>query len=223
MKYAEYTPDTVCNAMGLPAFRDEASLNGMGPSMRLLLEPSFHPEVCITMKRAESTSVVEVRALGSSLWQWNAPAPLPTAFTEQFAVGSDKMEAFAAAFLQVADSMQQEGIGKWTTLDGMPAAVVLRSSGHLRELEGNVSGHAVFGQFVATVLEWVHGNLPGGVCRNAVVAAGAYVDLHLPVEPMPAQSAVVRVVMLGDEEGKREVVDRLNREQPRRRNASRGS
>ncbi|KYF77512.1 hypothetical protein BE20_56615 [Sorangium cellulosum] len=55
----QYTADAICNAMGLPAFIER----GLPlPALRLLLMPSFDPEVCITLTGAagdERLSVVE--------------------------------------------------------------------------------------------------------------------------------------------------------------------
>ncbi|KYF50419.1 hypothetical protein BE04_26595 [Sorangium cellulosum] len=68
-----YTADAICNAMGLPAFIDPGlSL----PALRLLLMPSFDPEVCITLTGAAGDERLSVVALTESLWQQAAPRRL---------------------------------------------------------------------------------------------------------------------------------------------------
>ena len=77
-------------------------------------------------------------------------------------------------------------------------------------MKENLGGVSPFNSWVRTVVQIVHKSLLPGRCRNAIAAAGVYVDLKLSSDLLPASVPVTRVMVLGDEGGRRQVTDILN-------------
>ena len=66
MRSDQYTADAICRSMGLDAFEPA----GPAPSLRVILKPSFHPEVCITVYTSiEERSEISVIALKEMVWR----------------------------------------------------------------------------------------------------------------------------------------------------------
>ena len=74
MQLEQYTADAICRSMGLDAFAPS------GPScVRVVLRPSFHPEVCVTVAETAGSARarMSVVALTEMLWRQHAPRRLP--------------------------------------------------------------------------------------------------------------------------------------------------
>ena len=74
MHLEHYTADAICQAMGLPGFVEESWTQCDGPTLRLLLKPSFHPELCLTLFREKESTRLSVVALAERFWTQVAAA-----------------------------------------------------------------------------------------------------------------------------------------------------
>jgi hypothetical protein len=212
MRLEDYTPDAICRAMGLPAIRDDAALRGGDPSLRLLLRPSFDPEVCVTLLSGSTADQVEVRTFPELFWHQPSAAHRPAVFTERVAVAHGVVADLARGWLETTGLLDAPGGDRWVVIDGMPVSAWGRSGGVERELDLNVGAAGEFRHFVARVIRQLHPGLPAGRCRNGLACAGRYVDLRLPLDTLPDVDAWTRLLVLGDEEGRKEVSDVLQRE-----------
>jgi hypothetical protein len=218
MRLEDYTPGAICRAMGLPGFREDAALRGSDPSLRLLLRPSFDPEVCVTLLTDATEDHVEVRTFPELFWHQPSPAYRPAVFTERVAVGRGVVADLAHGWPEAAGLLDAPGGDRWVVIDGMPVSAWGRSGGVERELDLNVGAAKEFRHFVTGVIRQLHPVLPAGRCRNGLARAGRYVDLRLPLDTLPDVDTGTRLLVLGDDEGRQEVADILQRErrQPRR-------
>ncbi|MGL4422165.1 MAG: hypothetical protein ACRCZF_15965, partial [Gemmataceae bacterium] len=98
VQVSNYTADAICRSMGLDGFEPAST-----PCIRVLLKPSFHPEVCITLGDATDApgALLSVVALTERLWPQLIPRRLfdlredVCLPPEMFAVAAAR---FAAAF-----------------------------------------------------------------------------------------------------------------------------
>jgi hypothetical protein len=221
MRLEDYTPDAICLAMGLPGFRNDAALRGTEPSLRLLLRPSFHPEVCVTLLMGATEGTAEVRTFPELFWHMPSPAYRPVVFAERVAIACGVVANLARGFTETARLLQAPGRERWMVLDGMPVSVWGRFDGVETEVDLNVGAAGELRLFVAGAIREIYAVLSSGRCRNGLAIAGEYVDLRLKVDALPEVNTATRLLVLGDEEGRKEVGDRLNREQ-RARSGRRG-
>jgi hypothetical protein len=217
MRIDEYTPEAVCRAMGLGGFAGDPERGHCGETIRLLLEPAFNPEVCVTLSVAGSESVADLRTFGSQFWHMPGPGDPPPVYAETITLGQSELDRIVADFQRIAPAVPGEA-SKWVVAGGMFAFVVHRSGEATREFGANVGASRSLRRFVADVLKVMHLALPRGRCRNAVAEAAKYADMNLPLDSLPALSAATRVIVLGDREGKQAIVERLIRHNTTRSN-----
>lgn len=198
MDPAQYTPDAICRAMGRPAFVER----GWSPvTLRLLLEPSFDPEVCVTLTGQAEAARLSVVALATMLSRQSAPCVL-AAWRDEVAIPApvfaQAVEGFVAAL--VAD---REREGRMVCLDGMPVAACLLIDSGLEQFACSPYRPEVSG-FVSSLvrLAWVSCQVAG--VRDALAACGRYVGLNLPREPVPPTPELFRVAILGTPDARAE-------------------
>lgn len=210
MRLAEYTPDSICNAMGFRAFQFQPEDQSVGPWMRLLLMPSFHPEVCILIHLDGVCGIAEVRTFDALFWHNPTPAHHPALFVETVSLDLATVVNFEEAFQNAVLATQADDL-RYVTLDGMPGIAICRAAdGKTIEMNENLGGVSPFNSWVRTVAQIIHKSLLPGRCRNASAAAGVYVDLKLSSDSLPALVPVTHVMVLGDEVDRRQVKDILN-------------
>lgn len=208
---AQYTPDAICRSMGLAAFVEPRwSL----VTLRLLLKPSFDPEVCLTLSGPGEVAQLSVVALGEMLWRQPAPCVLP-AWREQVPVPALAFSEAVAGF-NAALAADRQAEGRMVCVDGMPVAACLLSGAGLEQFACSPYRPAV-SAFVSSLvrLAWRSCQLAG--VRNALAACGRYVDLELPREPGPPVPDLFRIAVLGTPDTRAEFSGLLH---PRARQAT---
>ena len=166
----QYTVDTICRSMGFPRFVESGWST---PTLRLLLKPSFDPEVCITLMPDACLSVV---AFTEMLWRQPGPCQLTTwrdlARVPASFVGQCVLD-FSAA--QAAD---RELTGQMVCIDGMPVVCCLLSEKGLELFECHPYRSAV-SNLVSSLIRMSWDSCNDARIRNALSACGRYVGLEL--------------------------------------------
>jgi hypothetical protein len=193
MHYDDYTPDTICRSMGMSAFIEP---DWTVPTLRLLLKPSFHSEVCITLT-GSGPARLSVVALTEMLWLRPRPCTMP-AVTEDFSVPNAVIIQAIADF-KTALTAENDPARKSVVCDGMGIACCAVTCAGLERFESNVNLPEVK-RFVSGLirLAWETCLLPEA--RNVLAACGGYVDLEYEHEPIPPGPEVVRILIVGTPE-----------------------
>jgi hypothetical protein len=118
----------------------------------------------------------------------------------------------AARLRAIREDVKQDA-RRWAVLDGMPAHIVLHSQAGVVAVGANVGGSDLLLQYVADFISVIYATLPRGCCRNAVARAARYVDLVLPLDELETPKSATQILVLGEPELKKELINRLaNRE-----------
>jgi hypothetical protein len=199
MDVAQYTPDAICRSMGLAAFVEPC----WSPvTFRLLLKPSFDPEVCITLSDTSGSARLSVVALAEMLWRQPALCAL-AAWREQVAVPAQAFgEAVAGFAAALAADRQAEG--RMVCLDGMPVAACLLSDAGLEQFACSPYRPPV-SAFVSSLVRLAWESCRSAGVRNALAACGRYVGLDLPREPVPPAPELFCVAVLGTPDARAEL------------------
>lgn len=191
MQTDAYTPTNICQCLGLVGFDVDPQLSKANEAIRLLLKPSFHPEVCVTIVDGR-VSVVAARWM---IWRQFEPAPMLTDRAE----GELSEETFArlvAKFNEASTTVQGTGLA----IDGMPVdALLFRSGSQVLRVQQNVGLRAPFAAISAQVISEAWNSLESAYCRNALAEAGKYAGLTLPLTPEPPRKPTIETLILGPE------------------------
>lgn len=204
MQTDAYTADAICQCMGLLSFDGDLELASASEAVRLLLKPSFHPEVCITIADAQ-VSVVSARSM---IWRMFEPAPVLT----DRAQASLSSEAFDSLLRQMQPVKQANGV-PGIVIDGMPTDLLHIKTGKIvLRVGGNAGGRrGDFSAFVSAVIRAVWDLISNVHCRNALADTAGYVGESLPRLDEPPRKPTVATVVLGPAEERAELLAALKR------------
>lgn len=201
MNLDQYTDDAICRSMGLPAFIEP---DWSPLVLRLLLKPSFHPEVCVTLAGADA--VLSVVALVESLWSQSIPCELPT-FRERSLVAPQLAHQLYSGF-STAFEADRDPEGRMVCVDGMPLTCCLLDSAGMRQFACNPYRPAA-SAFVASLIHAAWQACSGAGVRNALANCGKYVRLELPREPEVAPPKMFRIAVLGTTDNRADFFEKL--------------
>lgn len=187
MKPEAYNADTICFAMGLGGFKPGVPEEGW--VARMLLTPSFHPEVCLTIRSEDRHCLVEVRVAQAQIWR---AGPLPQATR----AGSTRLDEGMTRWLYQRLAEPRPGReGQTLILDGMGLATIIRTADASHESNGHVSQPEF--AWLGELLTVLHRVLHDSGCLRGLANAGHYVGLDLPVPEASAEQPPVRLGVLG--------------------------
>ena len=195
---ANYTASNICRAMGLGGFANDQSLSQTETAIRLLLKPSFHPELCITLVPTDFG--VEVSTLLATSMIWHQSWPTPQSVATVASTGRahrEQFELLRRMLVATADAMPVRVV----ISDGMSVHVVLRENrAKACEIEANVGCSPVLEALVAQVIltAWQAADIPA--VRNGLSDAGEYVGLLLDKEEIAHLKPVIHTIILGDQQ-----------------------
>ena len=180
MKLDDYTADAICQALG--AGRLDPGPVSTGWALRLLLKPSFHPEVIVTLNATDaSRSAAEVAVPALQVWQAGVIPQIVSRATVD--LGAD----FGADFLARLSSAPTV-IGRWMTIDGMVFQAgwtdgmsfdaVLRTPDGARIMADHVS-EGEESRWIRDLLVVLHTRIEDAVCVRALAATGSYAGVEL--------------------------------------------
>jgi hypothetical protein len=191
MNLEQYTADAICRAMGLPGFIDPAR-----PSfLRMLLKPSFDPEVCVTLSADRDRPRLSVVAFSTMFWHQPAPVPYLPAAREEVTVPRGALEDLCRDFA-AAHAAAHDPSGRMICVDGMGVEAALSGGGGVTRFAGHAFRPAVRG-FVDRFVWWAWMACRTPRVRNALGACGRYVGRTYKRDIDPGAPAPVRVMVLG--------------------------
>lgn len=204
MNTQDYTPNAICQSLGLGAF-DEPWVRGKPQrQLRLLLCPSFGPELCMTFTEVENALTVAVASARTQIWTMPSLG-LVTVDHSKSALPETSFQEIESAFRRSLAVAPQSVV----MIDGMPIHAVCRNYGTGITISDNPGRAAPFGQFSAQMIQLAYSVTANVGCRNGLAGAGRYVGLDLPIEPEAELGPVTRVMVLGDREEQGEVLAAL--------------
>jgi hypothetical protein len=175
MRFDDYTDDMICTAMGFGPFVPV----GKPSVIRVLLKPSFHPEVCITLE----PTLLSVIALRSTLWREPVPRVMD-GLSEATPLSTSQFDSITRAF-HAASAANRNKLN-YAMVDGMAASAVLKQEDQVTTFSDNPF-RSPQAEFVAEILRLAYGLLSSIHLKNAVARCGGYIDLTLAAEPEPEQ------------------------------------
>jgi hypothetical protein len=194
VQLSRYTADAICHSMGLDAFEPAGP-----PCVRVLLKPSFHPEVCVTVaEAADARAVLSVVALPEMLSRQTFPRRLPE-LREEVGVSADvsaeAIAGFSAAFADRDDDSRR------LCLDGMGVECCRLTAGGVERFAGHVYSPTV-SAFVGRLVwwAWVSCRAPG--VRNALAECALYMGAEYPRQSDPERPPTRWLVVLGTPEAR---------------------
>jgi hypothetical protein len=203
MNPAQYTDEAICRSMGLAAFVEPA---WSPPTLRLLLKPSFDPEVCATLIAPAESARLSAVVLAEMLWRQPFPRVLP-AWREQAALSATVFAGIAARFASAlaADRQPEDRV---VCLDGMPVAACLLSSTGLEQFGCSPYRREV-SAFVSSLVRVAWESCRTPWVREGLAACGRYVGLDFPREPVPPAPQRLRMAVLGTPDARADFFGRL--------------
>ena len=192
MDLKQYTPDAICRSMGMPGFVEPG---WSPPTLRILLMPSFDPEVCLTLTGGVDARL-SVVALAEMLWRQPVPRSLPT-WSEQVTVPMSVVSELTTDF-DAALIAERDAKGHMVCADGMPVACLLKSE-DLEEFACNPYRPPVT-RFVSSFIRAAWQSCRDAGVRNSLAVCGRYVGLALPVDTQLPAPDLARIMVLGTPE-----------------------
>ena len=139
MRIKGYEPDDICQSMGLQSFISDEVRTAGGPAIRLLLMPSFSPEVCVTTYPAADDAALDVRTFDALLWHERFTGHTPNRFATTARLLWTENERFAEQLYRCTQRPPRNRDGNYQTFDGMSAAALCCWKGTVHTIR-DVSG-----------------------------------------------------------------------------------
>ena len=199
--------------MGLPGFIEESWAQADFPTLRVILTPSFHPEVCITLSRRLEGTSLSVIALIERVWVRGFGVYLPREeenvhlASSVFDEASDLFNAAHAAF---------DPKRLFICVDGMGSESCLVSGANTRRMRAHVWAQASIGQLVARLIEVSWNGCRRPVVRNALAHAALYLDGDYPLQEVPPKPETTHLAILGSEEERDEFLQMVRKAKKRK-------
>jgi hypothetical protein len=203
MKVIRYTSDEICQAVGLPEFVDREWSIG---TLRVLLRPSFHPEVCITVSRPNEISVA---AAGEMVRRQSVTGTVAS-YRESMVV-SDAFISGLEEKYKSAVKAHQNPEGRVVRLDGMSIHCVYEHEAGLLEFKDHPYREESK-SFVRELLQIVWDATVQVGVKNRLADCARYVSLTLPKFEASPQPPLYRVAVIGGPDERAEVLDDIERQ-----------
>ena len=217
MRTEDYTPDAICRSLGIGAFDEPFKHGKPVEQLRLLLCPSFAPELSITLFKvvaapdrargrssADKKTILSVAASRTQIWTMAAPG-LVTVDHVKSEMSSVTLKDLEMKFRSALAAPPLSTV----MLDGMPVSAVWRRFGSSILVEDTPAKDSPFGNFVAEVVNLAFEVSDNISCRNALARAGCYVGLDLPMEAVTESRPKTQVSVLGVPDDQNELLAAL--------------
>lgn len=208
MKLEEYTADAICRAMELPAFIEEPWTSADNSVLRLVLKPSFHPEVCVTMLRSTDETQVVLIALRQNLWYAGSWRILPSD-RAQFSLPAAVFDEVVSLFEAMRAAFDPNH--RIVFCDGMGFESCLVSGRNVEKLRAQVINQFGITTFVGRVLQVAWQGCGEPRVANAFAQAAHYVGLEYPLKKLPAEPESTRLMVLGAEQERHDYLEALKK------------
>jgi len=200
--FEQYTADAICQSMGLDGF---VETGWTVPTLRLLLKPSFHPEVCVTLHGAPEASRLSVVALTERLWGQPSLRRLPE-LQEETTVPTPAFDRACESFAATLGACRKRDRAVY--LDGMGVECCFVRDGELQQFAEHAFRPGV-SRFVSELvrLAWEPCREPR--VRNALAECASYVGAEYPRDPEPVAPLVSGLLVLGTPEARADFFELL--------------
>jgi len=208
MQLEDYTADSICHSMSLPGFVEQPWLQAEKPTLRVVLTPSFHPELCITLAQRSDSSLLSVVVLLEQFWAQRSLVRLPherEEVTLPVAASTEILALFSVAHASLDPEKRD------ICIDGMGSESCLVTKAGTQRLHSHVFSKAAIGQFVAQLVELAWNSCRRPQVRNALARAASYMDVEYPLLDVPREPTITRVAILGTPEARRDYFEMLLR------------
>ena len=149
MHAANCTPENLCRAMGLGPF-EPAPGDGELDALRVLLMPSFHPEMCLTFRHDAMQARLEVVAARSQIWRQQGIAPFPAPVDAAGGhVEATTLEELVRAWHVAIQPQPRDSV---VICDGVHAHAVLRTREGVARLDAVLGERPAFDHLVRAAL-----------------------------------------------------------------------
>jgi hypothetical protein len=213
MSFDAYNPDSICWAFGVGRLDPGPVSDGW--VLRLLLMPSFHAEVCVTLRApAHARGSAEVLVPAERVWP---TVPIPQFMSRAAA----ELDAELAVSLPAQIPAQRPDSGRAITIDGMPFAAVLRLPGGARTIEGVVPGTGEESDWICQLLVTLHARIEDVRCKRGLAQAGIYAGLALACPEPEDAPPPIRIGVLGSADEREDLVRAMSAFQARRKKPDR--
>lgn len=196
----DYTPETICTALGVGAFAEAWRQGLPARQLRLLLTPSFDSEVCITFSEDENGSAdVSVACARRQFWS----SGFGGLADSERKVGLLPFAEIEAGLRGAMPIGARHGIA----IDGMPLHIAYRSLAASVRVSANPTATEPLGVFVARTIGTVWSACEQARVRNALAHAGRYVGLELTLVDLGPEPARTTLAVLGAPQERAEFLD----------------
>jgi hypothetical protein len=208
MRLEDYTPDAICQAMKLPGFIEPSWMEAEQPTLRVLLTPSFTPELCITVFGKPEATVLSIVALAEQFWSQRGEG-YSLSNGEELQLPSGVFEEVHGLFHKAHGAPAPDNTVAYC--DGMGSELCLVSRAGTRRLSAHLSAHHAARELIARLIDvaWSTSQLPK--IRNALAQAAAYLDKKYPLQEVAPESSLTRLAVLGTPEDRRDYLAALKR------------
>jgi hypothetical protein len=206
MLLEEYTADAICWAMGLPGFVEQAWMQEVDPTLRVVLTPSFHPELCITLAHSSNGALLSTVVLLEQLWAQRSSVHLPHE-REQVSISTAVLDEVLGLFAAAHASFDSQK--RCVCVDGMGSESCLVSRAGTQKLDSNILSDTAVRQFVARLLHVAWNSCCQLRVRNALAQAARYIEMEFPMQIAPPQPHVTRLAVLGTPEERHDFFKQL--------------
>jgi hypothetical protein len=195
--------------MGLPSFADDPDLQGFGEALRAVFLPSFHPEVCVTLRPAEGGVCVQATALQRMLWHEPIWCRLPEITSTPAIVPTVSYASLLVSLSEARRSLEDEKGKRYFVIDGMSAHVCHYLLGRTELFSDRRFRTGETDAFTKLLVEtaWAATSDPG--IANAVAAVGNYADSKYPLVAPPEEPPIRRLLILGGPEERESYFEQL--------------
>ena len=207
----KYTPDAICQALGLTALIEPECAESNSLVMRLLLKPSFHPEICITISRGLEVTDLTVLAASSQFWPLVRDGRMSVSlntYQETERLGLPILDEFVPDFLSVFEKVS--AIERWVYVDGMGVNAVLSSGQRIVQFGAHASIPAL-SRFISRVISVSWRSCKAPHVRNGLADAARYVGTNYAKEVIPQAPTKTRLLILGTPDDRTELLELLRR------------
>lgn len=206
MRTEDYTADAICKAMSLPSFIEQPWALSEYPTLRMLLTPSFHPELCITLSRNSKAVLLSVVALATQYWSHSSEVYLPHEH-EDLTLPQTPFDEALALFTAAHRTIDPKHC--YVCLDGMGSESCLVLRAGTRRFRAEVSMHAQYKQFVAWVIDLAWNACRQPRIRNSLGQAASYLGIEYPVKEVPPEPPLMRLAVLGTSQERSDFLEML--------------
>ncbi|ESQ76834.1 hypothetical protein [Asticcacaulis sp. AC402] len=203
MRTEAYTPDAICESLGVGKFDLPWQKGQPWKQLRILLCPSFGPEVFLNLWEADGKAMARVVVGRTQIWNLPSPGRVTSdhSVNELTDTTFDQIERhFRLALVEPSPSV--------VTIDGMRVHILLKSAMSTIQIKDN-PGRSKLGEYLAATIERLYYSTNNQRCRNGLAQAGSYVEMKLASTPEKDLEEVSTIMVVGAPDEQAEMLEAI--------------